>query len=92
VIAALPAGAAVSADEAIVPHLAHRRAVWEFPLVNDARYVVIDRALYLPGGPEAGGANRLTALPVLGFCLVRSEEGVELWAKDGACGSPPSSR
>lgn len=40
--AQIPAGAAVSATSGVHPHLAHRRAIYEFPTVADADYVLVD--------------------------------------------------
>ncbi len=37
----LPADAAVSAQSAFVPHLALRKTIYQFPIVNNARYIVL---------------------------------------------------
>ena len=38
----IPATASVSAQDALVPHLAHRARINQFPAVHDADYVVLD--------------------------------------------------
>jgi len=42
VLPEIPPGAAVSAQEAFVPHLTQRRRLYEFPVVKDAEYVLLD--------------------------------------------------
>lgn len=39
---AIPADASVSAQTSLVPHLTHRREVYQYPVVDDAEYIVFD--------------------------------------------------
>lgn len=39
---AIPADAPVSAQTSLVPHLTHRRKVYQYPVVDDAEYIVFD--------------------------------------------------
>lgn len=40
----IPGNAKVSAQSAFVPHLAFRDYIWQFPVINDAEYIVISFA------------------------------------------------
>jgi len=50
----IPAQAAVSANSFLVPHLAFRKKIYQFPIVKDADYIVIcdDYRNYYPFGME----------------------------------------
>lgn len=76
----IPGGAVVSAQAPLVPHLAQRRVIYEFPRVQDAKLVLLDRKGHGFDGAWGFGVCR-EALPALGFDLVRAEDGLELWEK-----------
>jgi hypothetical protein len=91
VLAAVPRDGAVAAQSGLLPHLSQRRWIWEFPPVNDAPYVVVDRRAWRnvhgPPTPEYDYDAALAALPERGYCLLRAEDGVELYARHDRC--PP---
>lgn len=88
VLRAVPAGAPVSAQSGLVPHLSQRRSVWEFPRLEDAAYVVIDqRAWRSSQSEDAGYTNVLRSLPSRGYCLMREADGVMLFAREDRCAS-----
>jgi hypothetical protein len=89
VIAVVPPDAAVSAQSGLLPHLSQRRAVWEFPRLESADYVIVDRTGWRSS--QAGGAGferTLNALPSLGYCPMLIDDGVTLYRRSGACASP----
>lgn len=93
-VAMVPPGAIVSAQSPFVPHLAQRREIFVFPRVLTAEYVLIDDYGPKPREDlEAGYDVCRDALPLLGFDLVREEEGIQLWRKarpaEAVPGVPP---
>ncbi len=46
----VPSTASVSAIESFVPHLSHRRRVYVFPDINNAKYIVLDSEIKWPLG------------------------------------------
>lgn len=40
--AQIPAGASIAAQSGLAPHLSQRAQIWEFPVLNDAEYVILD--------------------------------------------------
>jgi hypothetical protein len=93
----IPADAAVSAQAPLVPHLSGRRLVFDFPHIEEAEYILVDR--YRTGpvmDRDADQGECLAALPALGFRVVREEGLVALWRREGggpgaseACGYRP---
>ena len=82
VLTRIPAGAAVSASTGLVPHLAARAQVYEFPdRAFEEPYVVLD-----DDGPRASWTLREWArdegaLPQHGYRVVASAGGVTLWTR-----------
>jgi len=90
VLAAVPPAASVSAQSGLLPHLSQRRAIWEFPLLNDADYVVIDEHGWRTGQADEAGFDVVRrALPERGYCLLLAEDGVMLWARKSVCAARP---
>jgi uncharacterized membrane protein len=87
IVAAVPPAVSVSAQTSILPHLSQRQNIREFPYLDRAAYVVIDRKGFVAWDADVSGYARvLAALPERGYCLVRADDGVELWAADDLCG------
>ena len=88
VVRAVPAGASVSAQSGLLPHLSQRREVWEFPVLRDATYVLVDRQGWRSSqSAEAGYERVLASLPERGYCLVMEDDGVVLYARGDLCAS-----
>lgn len=88
VLAVVPADAAISAQSGLLPHLAHRRDLWEFPRIEDADYVLVDRAAWRSSQSEAAGYDRtLRSLSARGFCPLRTEGSVTLYHRGEPCAS-----
>lgn len=89
VIAAVPRHAAVSAQSGLLPHLSQRDDIWEFPRLERAEYVIVDRAGWRSSQADGACYERtLNALPSLGYCPLLSDDGVTLYRGGGACESP----
>lgn len=85
----IPASASVSAQSGILPHLSQRRAVWEFPDLRGAQYVVIDRKTFRSFQSSATFDDTLSRLPSLGYTEVWSRDGVSVFCRcSGALPSP----
>lgn len=79
-------GVSVSAQSGLLPHLSQREEIHEFPWLADADVVVVDRAGWRSGQAEANGYDAaLAALPAKGYCLMVSEDGVELYERSDRC-------
>lgn len=79
----VPADASVSAQNTLLPHLSHRRDVYEFPhlkLHNDV--VVLDMRLPITAEARPALSTRVGELPSLGFRQVFSRDGVAVWKRD----------
>jgi uncharacterized membrane protein len=79
-LARIPPDAPVSAQNRLVPHLAHREFVYVFPDLGPgtlvrARYVVLDRALDRWPLPERFDAE-VAALPARGFRPILDQDGI----------------
>jgi uncharacterized membrane protein len=86
IVATVPPAASVSAQSSILPHLSERENIREFPYLDRAAYVVIDRKGFVAWDADVSGYSRvLAALPERGYCLLKSDDGVELWAVDELC-------
>ncbi len=89
VIAAVPRVATVSAQSGLLPHLSQRAGIWEFPQLENAEYVIVDRAGWRSSQADGAGYERtLNVLPSLGYCPLFSDDGVTLYRGGGACASP----
>jgi hypothetical protein len=78
----IPPDAIVSAQSAFVPHLAERVHIYQFPRVENAKFVLVDKYGPLPyHDAEAGYDECLAALPLLGFDKSREEDGITLWVR-----------
>jgi uncharacterized membrane protein len=78
----VPRDARVSAQSHLVPHLALREHIFQFPRVLDAEYVFIDDFGPKPQEDiEAGYDVCRAALPRLGFEVVQARDGLALWRK-----------
>lgn len=78
----VPPDVRVSAQSHMVPHLARRRHIFQFPRVVDAEYVLIDDYGPKPIEDLAAGYDACrAALPQLGFDLVRESDGLALWRR-----------
>lgn len=69
----IPADAPVSAQSTILPHLSHRRSVYQFPRLEDAQYAIIDAALQ----ERATGHNE-AAQDLAGFEEIFDSDGVRV--------------
>jgi len=88
VLAAVPPEAPVSAQSGLLPHLSQRREVWEFPRLENAAFVVVDRTAWRSSQSRDTGYDRvLDSLPSLGFCVLLHEDGVTLYARGPRCAS-----
>jgi uncharacterized membrane protein len=86
IVQVVPAAASVSAQSSILPHLSERENIREFPYIDHAAYVVIDRKGFVAWDSEmAGYSSVLATLPERGYCLTKADDGVELWAVDDLC-------
>lgn len=82
VIRAVPPEVPLSGQGGLLPHLSQRRAIWEFPRLGAAEYVIIDRKGWRSSQSDGAGYERtIAALPSLGYCLLLAEDGVELYAR-----------
>ncbi|MGD9891114.1 MAG: DUF2079 domain-containing protein [Dehalococcoidia bacterium] len=89
VIAAVPPDAAVSAQSGLLPHLSQRRDIWEFPRLERAEYVIIDRTAWRTSQSDAAGFERtFHSLPAFGYCPVLTDDGVTLYRRSRSCASP----
>lgn len=77
----IPPKARVSAQATLVPHLAERQRILEFPRVSDAEYVVLDEKRAVPGYDLPGFEECASALPQMGFTIVAEEDGLSLWRR-----------
>jgi uncharacterized membrane protein len=80
VLAAVPAGVAVSATNTLGAHLSSRRRIFSFPVLREARWVAVD--LTRPSYLDAGGERQKFATSYASFRrderwkVVRAENGV----------------
>jgi len=86
IVRGVPPKASVTAQSSILPHLSHRENIREFPFIDHAAYVVVDRKGFVAWDADVAGYGRvLASLPELGYCLLRQDDGVELWVIDELC-------
>jgi uncharacterized membrane protein len=81
---AIPAGASLSTWTKILPHVAHRRALYRFPVLGPdaapAEFVIIDARL-LPRTDVVAVAAVLATLPARGYDRILERDGIVLWRK-----------
>jgi uncharacterized membrane protein len=81
-LALIPSDAALSAQSSVLPHVARRRHVYEFPRLVDAEYVVVDSGLPRSSQSLADGLEaKLEQLPQLGYREIFAEQGVRVFAR-----------
>ncbi len=78
----IPDDAGVSAQSGLVAHLSQRERIWEFPVLGDAEYVILDL-----DGPVAKPYwsvydDEVAALPERGYRLVWQERTVRIYQKE----------
>jgi len=83
----LPADVPISAGSNLYPHVAHRRQVYLFPTVSDARFILLD----VTAQPGVVGLGDLPALvrdllDYGGFGVAQSDHGLMLLERDVAQG------
>ena len=62
VLKLIPEDASVSAQNCLVPHLSHRKLIFEFPTINDAEYVVGDEKVTPYGMTENEFSMKIQAV------------------------------
>jgi uncharacterized membrane protein len=81
-LALVPAGAPVSGQNTLLPHLSRRRDVFEFPNLRDADYVIIDPSLPVTNqARQAGYDTAVASLPDRGFDLIFDRDGVKVFRR-----------
>lgn len=91
IVAMIPPGEVVSAQSAFVPHLDERAKIYQFPRVVNARFVITDKYGPIPADDLAAGYwPCLQALPVLGFDVIRQDDGISVWEKRRPAESVPA--
>lgn len=88
VIQFVPPLASLSAQSGILPHLSQRDNIREFPFLDNAAYVVIDRKGFRAWQAEVAGYDRVLASLSERYCLLRADDGVELYAINDLCEAP----
>jgi hypothetical protein len=81
-IALIPAGASVEAQSSLLPHVSHRRDVFEFPDRRVGEYLILDATLPVSGQSyKAGFERERTLLGDDGYQLIYSQESVQLFRR-----------
>jgi uncharacterized membrane protein len=80
-LAMVPADASVSAQSGLAAHLSQRERIWEFPVLNDAEYVILDLEGPIARPYERVYGAKVAALPSRGYKLVWSEAGIRVYRK-----------
>jgi uncharacterized membrane protein len=89
IVRLVPPERSVSAQSSILPHLSERGDIREFPQLDGASYVVIDRKGFVAWDAGVAGYARILAnLSGSGYCPLAEDDGVELWAVDSLCPGP----
>ncbi len=78
----IPPDAAISAQTGLAAHLSQRQHVWEFPVLNEAEFVVLDLNGVVARPYEDVFDTEVLALPAKGFRLVWSEGSVRIYQKE----------
>jgi uncharacterized membrane protein len=87
----IPADVRVSAQATFVPHLTRREDIYEFPRVVNAEYVLLDDRRPVPRYDQEGFHECQSELSSMGFTLLREEDGIRLYRRDGTDSPPPGS-
>jgi uncharacterized membrane protein len=86
IVRAVPPEASVSAQSSILPHLSHRENIREFPYIDYAAYIVIDRKGFVAWDADVAGYQWvLDRLPELGYCRLSEDDGAEIWVIADLC-------
>ncbi|CAN5694441.1 hypothetical protein BH24CHL1_BH24CHL1_16370 [soil metagenome] len=80
--ARIPAEASVSAQSGLAPHLSQREQIWEFPVLNDAEYVILDTHGPVSRPYWAIHDAEVAALPERGYDLVWSEGSLRIYERN----------
>jgi hypothetical protein len=76
----IPPHASVSAQSTFVPHLSARAQLFQFPRLAESFYVLLDEKGPVPAEDRNAGFDECkAALPVLGYEVIRAEDGITLW-------------
>lgn len=78
----IPEEAPVSAQSNLLPFFAFRERVYQFPRIEDADYIFLDQkgAVAKPS-LEAGFSQRVERLGLLGFVLIKDEDGFKIYRR-----------
>lgn len=78
----IPAGASVSAQGTLLPHLSQRREVWEFPDLRESEYVIVDSSLPVTAQARAAGYESvLSTLPARGYSTIWESRTVRVFRR-----------
>lgn len=79
----VPDQANVSAQNTLLPHLSHRREIYEFPDVREeTEYVIVDATLPITQqSQDAGYDHVLAELPDWGFGVTFDRDGIKVFAR-----------
>ena len=81
-LALIPPDDAVSAQGTLLPHLSHRKEIYEFPNLQDAEFVIVDPSLPTTGQTrDAGYEREVEALPQRGYEVIFDEDGVKVFRR-----------
>jgi len=80
-LALIPPDAAVSAQTGLASHLSHREHLAQFPDLNGAQYVLLDASDDVARSEPEAQAAAMSALPVQGYRLIYSANGVAVYEK-----------
>jgi|GEM_PF-5186567 uncharacterized membrane protein len=81
----IPDGVSVSAQTNLVPDLAFRKNIYEFPDLREADYVFLDEKGSVSGNAVAWGYyQKKENLPKCGYQLIKDEDGFKIYKKDSS--------
>ena len=80
--ARIPADASVSAQSGLAAHLSQRERIWEFPVLNNAEYVVLDTQGAVSRPYQTIHDAEVAALPSRGYDLVWSEGSLRIYERN----------
>jgi uncharacterized membrane protein len=78
----IPGDASVSAQSGLAPHLSQRRQIWEFPVLNNAEYVILDTRGPVSRPYQPIHDAEVAALPLRGYDLVWSEGSLRIFERN----------
>jgi hypothetical protein len=83
IMATIPAGAAVSTQSALYPHLSLRQKAYLFPAINDAEYILVDvTSTPYPGSLLEVAKSIQTLLVSADFRVLRAQDGLILFRRE----------